>query len=61
MTSDTNGTEQQPGELAAETGDYEELNVFGTPTGKAVHAEQGQSLPPAPKGFTWRRVDYSAT
>jgi hypothetical protein len=48
--------EHQPGEQAAATGHYEELNIFGSPTGKTAHAEQGERLPIAPHGFTWRRV-----
>jgi hypothetical protein len=42
--------------LATDTGHYEERNVFGTPTGKVTHAAEGQSLPAAPRGFTWRLV-----
>src|SRR5579872_6730367 len=44
-----------PGERAAETGRFEELNIFGTPTGKLTHADRGERLPVAPQGFTWRR------
>jgi hypothetical protein len=39
---------------APRTGHYEELNVFGTPTGKVVHVEEGHELPRAPRSFTWR-------
>jgi len=39
-----------------ETCPYEELNVFGTPTGKVHHAQEGDQLPRAPRGFKWRRV-----
>jgi hypothetical protein len=52
--------EQLPGERASETGHYEELNVFGTRTGKAVRIEQGETLPPAPRGFGWRRTKREA-
>jgi hypothetical protein len=48
--------EHRPGERASETGHYEELNVFGAPTGKVTHAKEGDELPTAPRGFTWRRV-----
>ena len=45
-----------PGQPATCMGCYEELNVFGTPTGEVTHATEGQPLPAAPRGFTWRRV-----
>jgi hypothetical protein len=48
--------EHRPGAPAPRTGHYEELNVFGTPTGKVVHAEEGSKLPAAPRGFSWRHV-----
>jgi len=48
--------EHQPGDRASESGPYEELNVFGTPTGKVHHAQEGDQLPSAPRGFKWRRV-----
>ena len=38
------------------TGAYEELNVLGTPTGMVHRAHEGEPLPRAPRGFTWRRV-----
>ena len=50
-------SEQQPGDRAPETAYYEELNVFGTPTGKVHHSQEGDQLPGAPRGFTWRRMD----
>ena len=49
--------EHQPGEPAPHTGDYEELNVFGSPTGWSRHVRQGDplpSLPSLPRGFSWR-------
>jgi hypothetical protein len=49
--------EHLPGERAPATGHYEELNVFGTPTGKTTHAQEGDRLPPAPFGFRWRPVE----
>jgi hypothetical protein len=45
-----------PGQPAASTGRYVELNVFGTPTGNVTHAAEGQPLPVSPRGFTWRRI-----
>jgi hypothetical protein len=48
--------EHLPGERASETGHYEELNVFGTQTGHTTHSEEGEHLPRAPVGFTWRRI-----
>ena len=44
----------QPGDPAPETGDYEECNVFGSPTGTVAHVRKGEPLPGAPRGFTWR-------
>jgi hypothetical protein len=49
--------EHRPGEPAPATGHYEEVNVFGTHTGRAHHAQQGEPLPGAPRGFCWRRVE----
>ena len=48
--------EYPPGDRAPDNGRYEELNVFGAPTGRTATMEQGQELPPAPQGFTWREV-----
>ena len=48
--------EHQPGLHAPATGHYEELNVFGTRTGKVEHVHEGEQLPSAPRGFTWRQV-----
>jgi hypothetical protein len=45
-----------PGEPARHTGQYHELNVFGTHTGRTIEAEQGEKLPSLPIGFTWRHV-----
>jgi hypothetical protein len=43
-----------PGELAPQTNVYEELNVFGSRTGKIALLEKGVALPSAPRGFRWR-------
>jgi hypothetical protein len=48
--------EHQPGSNAPATGRYEQLNVFGTPTGRLAHVREGEQLPSAPRGFTWRRA-----
>jgi hypothetical protein len=48
--------EHRPGDRAPTTDHYEELNVFGTHTGKVVHVKEGDPLPEAPRGFTWRRT-----
>lgn len=46
--------ERQPGEPAPGSGAYEELNVFGTPTGRTVIMSAGETLPGSARGFTWR-------
>jgi hypothetical protein len=48
--------EHQPGTHAPATGHYEELNVFGTPTGRLAHVREGERLPGSPRGFSWRQV-----
>ena len=48
--------EHQPGTHAPVTGHYEELNVFGTPTGKVEHVREGERLPHGPRGFMWRQI-----
>jgi hypothetical protein len=49
--------EHQPGTHAPATGDYEELNIFGTPTGKVKHVLEGELLPHGPRGFMWRHIE----
>ena len=49
--------EHQPGTHAPATGHYEELNVFGTRTGRVEHVREGERLPHGPRGFTWREVE----
>jgi hypothetical protein len=34
-------------------GTYEELNIFGRPTGIRVNVEHGHPLPSAPVGHNW--------
>ena len=47
-------TEYQPGERAPAAGDYEELNVFGSWTGKVALLAAGDPFPASARGFTWR-------
>ena len=48
--------DHHPGEAARHSGEYEELNVLGSPTGWSIYAGQGANLPTLPRGFTWRHV-----
>jgi hypothetical protein len=48
--------EHLPSEPAQYTGRYDELNVFGTPTGLSIAANKGDALPSLPRGFMWRHV-----
>jgi hypothetical protein len=50
-------SEYLPGEPAPQVGRYEELNVFGTPTGRVAHLAEGQPFPAGPCGFRWRRAE----
>jgi hypothetical protein len=50
----TYDSEHDPGTPAPVTGQYEELNVLGAPTGVVIDAQQGVPLPSLPRGFTWR-------
>jgi hypothetical protein len=52
----TDEAEHQPGDRAPATAHYEELNVFGSRTGKVVRVTEGDPLPGAPRSFTWRRI-----
>jgi len=49
-------SEHQPGEPAPNAGAYEELNVFGTPTGKVAVVSKDEEFPAAARGFTWRHL-----
>jgi hypothetical protein len=44
--------EHPPGTEAPATGRYEQLNVFGTPTGRLAHMREGERLLGSPRGFT---------
>jgi hypothetical protein len=48
--------EHQPGTHAPITGHFEELNIFGSPTGKVEYVREGERLPHAPLGFSWRHI-----
>jgi hypothetical protein len=48
------GTGYRPGESAPSSGQYQELNIFGAPTGRMALMAEGAQLPAAPRGFTWR-------
>lgn len=43
-----------PHSAAPHTGLFEELNIFGSPTGLAAFVTKGDMLPAAPRGFVWR-------
>ena len=47
----------EPNDPAPKTGYYEELDARGRPTGYVVHARQGEALPGAAPGFTWRLTE----
>jgi hypothetical protein len=49
--------EHGPGTHAPVSGHYEELNIFGTPTGRVEHVREGERLPHAPRGFSWRQIE----
>jgi hypothetical protein len=33
------------------------LNCRGTPTGRVEHVREGERLPRAPRGFSWRQIE----
>ena len=49
--------EYAPGVRAPASGTYEQLNVLGSSTGLRVAITQGETLPAAPRGFTWIMVE----
>ena len=52
--------EHQPGDPAPNSGESEELNVFGTPTGRTAVLAKDEMLPGTSRGFSWRSLsDYS--
>ena len=48
--------EHVPIDDAPAPGRYELLNIFGTATGEAVSASEGEQFPAAPRGYSWRLV-----
>jgi hypothetical protein len=48
--------EIQPGGFAPVAGTYEEVDVFGKPTGNRVTVGEGDQLPRSPRGFGWRLI-----
>jgi hypothetical protein len=52
--------EHQPGTHVPEIGHYEELDVFGSRTVRVEHIQEGERLPFAPRGFSWRYVEDAA-
>jgi hypothetical protein len=42
---------------APSDGTYEQRNVLGALTGVRITVAQGEVLPAAPRGFTWRIVE----
>jgi hypothetical protein len=54
--------EYSPGEFVRIAGPYEELNIFGTRTGRMVFVSEGDEFPSAPRGYRWRPLaELSAT
>jgi hypothetical protein len=49
-------SEHDPGARATETGAYEELNVFGRPTGRTAVVAKDEEFPDAARGFSWRAL-----
>ena len=49
-----------PGQHAAVSGTYEQMNVFGSPTGIRVSVTHGQPFPTAPIGHSWAAVKSDA-
>jgi hypothetical protein len=48
--------EYPPRMRAPSAGVYEQRSVLGSPTGVRVTVAEGEELPAAPRGFTWRKV-----
>jgi hypothetical protein len=49
-------SEHDPTDDPPASGRYELLNIFGTATGEAVFASEGERLSGAPLGYSWRLV-----
>jgi hypothetical protein len=52
------GYDVRPGERAPLSGLYEELNVFGSRTGRTVFVLEEEHLPAAPREFSWRSLAH---
>jgi hypothetical protein len=50
-------SEHDPGEPAPAEGEYEMLNIFGSPTGIRVNLMHGHPFPAAPRGHRWTQAD----
>ena len=49
---------KKPGEIADTSGQYEELNTAGNPTGRESTVTKKEPLPPTrKKGYKWKLVD----
>jgi hypothetical protein len=46
-------SEHDPGDPAPAEGEYEMLNIFGSPTGIRVTLMHGHPFPAAPRGHRW--------
>ncbi len=53
----TERPEHAAGEPAPAAGTYEQLNIFGSPTGVRVKMTRGHPLPAAPRGHNWTLAD----
>jgi hypothetical protein len=49
-------SDRDPADAAPVSGRYELLNIFGTATGEALSAGEGERLPAAPLGYSWRLI-----
>jgi hypothetical protein len=49
--------EHRPGAAVPDAATYEQLNIFGHPTGIRIVVADAHPLPPAPRGHTWTLVD----
>ena len=56
----TERSEHDPGEPAPAGGEYEMLNIFGSPTGIRVNLMHGHPFPAAPRGHRWTLADRNA-
>jgi hypothetical protein len=45
------------GEVAPKTATYEEINIFGQPTGIRAGVSRGCPFPRSPIGYFWRSVE----